>query len=135
MARVEERVDFDPMLRHLVKLRASQMNGCAYCIDMHRNEALADGDTDLRLSQLAAWRESPAFDDRERAALALTESVTLIADTHVPDGVWEQAARHFPQKELANLVAAIAAINFWNRLQATVRATPASYARQEAAAA
>jgi AhpD family alkylhydroperoxidase len=134
MARVEERIDLEPRLRHLVKLRASQMNGCAYCMDMHRAEALKDGDTDLRLNQLPAWRESPAFDARERAALALTESVTLISETHVPDDVWEEAARHFEPAVLANLVAAIAAINFWTRLQATVRAIPASYAQEAAAA-
>jgi AhpD family alkylhydroperoxidase len=134
MARVEERIDLEPRLRHIVKLRASQMNGCAYCIDMHRLEALEDGDTDLRLAQLPAWRESPAFDARERAALALTESVTLISETHVPDDVWEEAARHFEAKELANLLAAIAAINFWTRLQATNRAIPASYAQEAAAA-
>ena len=100
MARVEERIDLEPRLRHLVKLRASQINGCAYCIDMHRTEALADGDTDLRLAQLPAWRDSPAFDDRERAALALTEAVTLVAETHVPDDVWDEAARHFDAQEL-----------------------------------
>ena len=134
MARVEERIDLEPRLRHLVKLRAAQMNGCAYCIDMHRMEALKDRDADLRLAQLPAWRESPAFDARERAALALTEAVTLISETHAPDDVWEEAARHFEPKELANLLAAIAAINFWTRLQATVRAIPASYAQEAAAA-
>jgi AhpD family alkylhydroperoxidase len=134
MARVEERIDLEPRLRHLVKLRASQINGCAYCLDMHRNEAIADGDTDVRLVQLPAWRDSPAFDNRERAALALTEAVTLVAETHVPDDVWDEAARHFPPQELANLLAAIAAINFWTRLQVSVRAIPASYAQQEAAA-
>jgi AhpD family alkylhydroperoxidase len=127
MVRLEERIDLEPRLRHLVKLRASQINHCAFCIDMHWNEAREDGDTELRLSQLNAWRESPAFDDRERAALALTESVTLVSDTHVPDDVWAQAERHFGEDELANLLVAIAAINFWNRVSVAARTTPASF--------
>jgi AhpD family alkylhydroperoxidase len=134
MVRLEERIDLEPRVRHLVKIRASQMNGCAYCIDMHWAHAREDGEPELRLAQIPTWRESPAFDARERAALALTESVTLVSETHVPDDVWEEAARHFDERELANLVVAIAAINFWNRLQVAARALPASFAEQAQAA-
>jgi AhpD family alkylhydroperoxidase len=135
LARVEERIVLEPRLRHLVKLRASQMNGCVFCLDMHHTEARADGESELRLAQLPAWAESPCFDDRERAALALTEAVTRVGDTHVPDDVWEAAAAHFPPDELANLLFAIAAINTWNRLMVATRALPASWARDESAAA
>ena len=135
MVRVEERIELDPVVRHLVKLRASQINGCAYCIDMHWTHARELGETELRLSQIAAWRESPAFDDRERAALELTESVTLLSETHVPDDVWAQAAQHFDERELAHLLLQIAAINFWNRVAAPARSTPASFAEAEKAAA
>jgi AhpD family alkylhydroperoxidase len=133
MVRLEERIVLEPRLRHLVKLRASQINGCAFCIDMHWAEARGDGDTELRLSQLPAWRESPAFDDRERAALALTEAVTLVAATQVPDDVWAQAEAQFGEDELAHLVVAIAAINFWNRVSVASRATPASFLQADAA--
>jgi AhpD family alkylhydroperoxidase len=133
MVRVEERIDLDPSLRHLVKIRASQMNHCAFCIDMHWTDARADGESELRLSQLAAWDESPAFTDRERAALALTEAVTLVSETHVPDDVWAQAKAHFGDDELANLLVAIAAINFWNRVSVAARTTPASFLEAEAA--
>jgi AhpD family alkylhydroperoxidase len=134
MARVEERIELDPTIRHLVKVRASQINHCAFCIDMHWIDARADGETELRLSQLSAWEESPGFDERERAALALTEAVTLVADTHVPDDVWERARAQFDERELANLLMAIAAINFWNRLAVSARTTPASYAEEAQAA-
>jgi AhpD family alkylhydroperoxidase len=133
MVRVEERIELDPTIRHLVKLRASQINHCAYCIDMHWNEAKADGETELRLAQLPAWEESPAFDERERAALALTEAVTHVAETHVPDDVWERARAQFDEHELANLLVAIAAINFWNRVSVGARTTPASYAETQVA--
>jgi AhpD family alkylhydroperoxidase len=95
MTRLEERIQLDPALRALVKIRASQINGCAFCIDMHWTDARAGGESELRLSQLAAWRESPFFDERERAALALAEAVTHVSATHVPDDVWDEAARHF----------------------------------------
>lgn len=127
MVRVSERIKLDPTLKHLVELRASQINGCAFCLDMHWTAAKEHGESDLRLAQLAAWDESPAFDERERAALALTESMTLVADTHVPDDVWEEARRHFDEEELAHLVVQIAAINFWNRAAVASRAVPASY--------
>ena len=128
MQRVKERIRLDPRLRLLVKLRASQINGCAYCLDMHWPHARAEGESELRLSQLAAWHESPVFDERERAALALTEAVTHVSATHVPDDVWEEAARHFDEKELAHLVFTIGAINLWNRVAVAARSIPASFA-------
>src|SRR3954464_9465055 len=103
-------------LLELVKLRASYMNGCAYCIDMHTKDARANGETEQRLYALSAWRETPFFTDKERAALALTEAVTLVAETHVPDDVVAEARRHFDEAELSQLVFAIATINAWNRL-------------------
>jgi len=133
MSRVEERIQLDPVVKELVKLRASQINGCAFCLDMHWTAAKAAGESDLRLAQLAAWDESPAFDERERAALALTEAMTHVADTHVPDDVWERARRHFDEDELAHLVVQIAAINFWNRTAIASRAIPASYLENAAA--
>lgn len=133
MVRVEERIQLDPTIRHLVKLRASQLNGCAFCLDMHWPDARAHGESELRLSQLAAWPESPFFSERERAALALTDAVTHVSTTHVPDDVWAEAERHFDADELANLLVAIAAINFWNRIAVSARTLPASYAEQAAA--
>jgi len=106
-------------LLELVKVRASQINGCAYCIDMHTKDARAGGETEQRLYALSAWRETPFFTERERAALALTESVTLVAQTHVPDEVVEEAKRHFDDDELAKLLYAIVVINAWNRLGVT----------------
>jgi AhpD family alkylhydroperoxidase len=111
LIRVEQRIELDEGLRHLVKLRASQINGCAHCIDMHWAEARADGEPEQRLAQLDAWSESPYFDERERAALALTEAVTHVSSTH----------------ELANLLVAIAMINAWNRIAIASRAQPASF--------
>ena len=126
MLRVEERIDLDERMRGLVKVRASQVNGCAYCIDMHWSDARAAGESEARLAQLAAWHESPLYDDRERAALELTDAMTLVSETHVPDDVWAVAEAHFEPDELANLLFAIAAINLWNRLMVAVRAVPDS---------
>jgi AhpD family alkylhydroperoxidase len=134
MARVEERIELDPVLRELVKLRASIVNGCSFCIDMHWTDARAHGETEVRLSQLAAWAESPFFDERERAALGLCDAMTLVSETHVPDDVWAEAERHFEAGELANLAVAIAAINFWNRLAIATRQLPASSTQDTAAA-
>jgi AhpD family alkylhydroperoxidase len=107
----------DPRLRDLVNLRASQLNGCAYCVDMHTSDALEKGETQRRLFAVAAWRESPLFDDRERAALALTDAVTLIAaQAERIDAAYEAAAAQFSTEELAALLYAIATINTWNRL-------------------
>jgi AhpD family alkylhydroperoxidase len=118
-------VTLDPRLRELVNLRASILNGCAYCIDMHTKTARRAGESEQRLHALAAWHEAPFFDDKERAALALTDAVTLIADQHVPREVWEEARTHFPAEELAQLVWAITVINAWNRIAITTRMAPA----------
>lgn len=107
----------------LVRLRASQINGCGFCVDMHSRDAKKAGETDERLFTVAAWRESPHFTEAERAALALTESATRIADNPdgVPDEVWDAAAQHYGEESLAALTMGIAAINAWNRLNVTVR--------------
>jgi len=115
-------------LLELVKLRASQLNGCAYCIDMHTKDARAAGETEQRLYALTAWREGPFFSERERAALALTEAVTLVAETHAPFDVVEEAAHHFEPEELTRLLYAIIETNAWNRLAITVGTPePGSY--------
>ncbi len=121
------RCGLEPALLELVKLRASQINGCAYCIDMHTKDASAHGETEQRLYALTAWRETPFFNDRERAALAWAEAVTEVADTHVPDEVYESARRHFSDKELVDLTLAVAAINSWNRLAISFRKVPGTY--------
>jgi AhpD family alkylhydroperoxidase len=114
-------------LVHLVKLRASQINGCAYCIDMHWKDLRALDESELRLYLLDAWRESPQYTPRERAALAWTEAVTLVADTQVPDDVYQQARAQFSECELADLTLVIATINAWNRLSIASRALPGAY--------
>ncbi len=114
-------------LRELVKLRASQINGCAFCIDMHTKDARAAGETEQRLYALSAWRETPFFSERERAALAWTEAVTMVGQTHVPDEVYEQARAHFDEKELVDLTLAVVAINGWNRIAVSFRSVPGSY--------
>jgi AhpD family alkylhydroperoxidase len=111
----------------LVQLRASQVNGCAYCIDMHWKDLRAAGETEQRLYALDAWRESPFYSDRERAALAWTEAVTLIAAGRVPDEVYEAVRPNFDERELADLTLAVAAINAWNRLSIAGRLTPGTY--------
>ena len=105
----------DRKIFHLVKLRASQINGCAYCINMHSHEARADGESQQRLDLLSVWRETSFFDDRERAALAWTEALTLVAETNAPDCEYEALAAVFDEKERVALTLAIAAINGWNR--------------------
>jgi AhpD family alkylhydroperoxidase len=114
-------------LLDLVKLRASQVNGCAYCIDMHWKDLRAAGENEQRLYGLDAWEESPYYSDRERAALAWTEAVTNIRDGHVRDEVYEHVRKHFPEKELADLTLAVAAINAWNRLAISARTEPGKY--------
>ena len=111
----------------LIKLRASQINGCAYCIDMHWKDSRANGESEQRLYGLDAWQESPYYTDRERAALAWTEAVTRVAETHVPDDVYEEVRPHFAEKELADLTLAVATINAWNRLAIATRAEPGKY--------
>jgi AhpD family alkylhydroperoxidase len=117
----------EPALIELVKMRASQLNGCAFCIDMHSKDARAAGESEQRLYALNAWRETPFFTAREQAALAWTEAVTLVAEGHVPDGVYEETRRHFSDQELVNLTMAVVAINGWNRLAIAFRAVPGSY--------
>jgi AhpD family alkylhydroperoxidase len=114
-------------LLHLVRLRASQINGCAYCLDMHWKDLRAIGESEQRLYSLDAWRESPYYSERERAALAWTEAVTVIATNHVPDAVYEEARRHLSEKELSDLTLAVAAINAWNRLSIAARLVPGAY--------
>ena len=103
-------------LLHLMKLRASQINGCAYCLDMHWKDLKAIGETEQRMYSLDAWRECPYYSDRERAALAWTDAVTRVAETHVPDEVYQEVKKQFSEKELADLTVAVATINAWNRL-------------------
>lgn len=116
---------FDPVLAELVKIHASMINGCAFCIDMHTTEALKGGESQHRIFALPAWRETPFFTAKEQAALALTEAVTLVTQGHVPDAVYEEAARHFEQEELAKLISLIVTINAWNRFAITTRMSPA----------
>jgi AhpD family alkylhydroperoxidase len=111
-------------LMELVKTRASQVNGCAFCIDMHTKDARKRGETEQRLYLLNAWREAPCYTDRERAALAWTEAVTLIAETHAPDDVYNDVRAHFSEAETVNLTMLIGAINTWNRLSIAFRAIP-----------
>jgi AhpD family alkylhydroperoxidase len=111
-------------LLDLVKIRASQINGCAYCLAMHTDEARKHGENDERMHLLNAWREAQVFSERERAALAWTEALTLVADGHVPDAVYDLARKQFSEKELVDLTAAAVAINAWNRVAIAFRATP-----------
>jgi AhpD family alkylhydroperoxidase len=111
----------------LIALRASQINGCAYCIDMHWKDLRAGGENEQRLYGLNAWRESPYYTDRERAALAWTEAVTRVAEGNVPDQVYEEVRPHFNEKELADLTLAVASINAWNRLNIATRTVPGTY--------
>ena len=118
----------DPLLRELVRVRASQLNGCAYCVDMHTKDARAAGETEQRLYALPAWRETPFYTNRERAALAFTEDVTLMARDHVPAAAYEAAAAVLTPGEIAALLALIITINAWNAIGVTTRAwTPGSY--------
>ena len=114
-------------LRELVKLRASQINGCAYCIDMHWKDARAAGETEQRLYGLDAWEESPYYTDRERAALRWTEALTRITDGHVPDAVYDQVRSNFTDQELSDLTWIASAINMWNRLAISMRSPAGSY--------
>ncbi len=118
---------FDPLLLDLVRMRASQINGCAYCLDMHSKDARATGETEQRLYGLDAWRETPYYSARERAALEWTEALTLVADTRVPDDVYERVREQFSEDELVHLSLAIVAINGWNRLNIAARSVPGGY--------
>ncbi len=120
----------EPSLLELVKLRASQINGCAFCIDMHTKDARARGETEQRLYAVVVWRDTPFITERERAALAWTEAVTQVSWRHVPDDVYEMARRHFSEKELVDLTMAIIAINGWNRLSISFRREAGTYQPQ-----
>lgn len=126
MFRLSGSIQLDHEIRELIDIRASQINGCAFCLDMHCRDARAAGEDQRRLDVLSAWREAPElFSEKEQAALALTEAVTLIGQSGVPDDIWEQATKHFGKPELVSLLMAIATINVWNRLLiATHRALP-----------
>lgn len=117
----------DDTLLHLVRMRASQINGCAYCLDMHSKDARADGETEQRLHGLAAWRETPYYSARERAALEWTETLTLLSETHVPDEAYDLVRQQFSENELVHLTLAIVAINGWNRLNVAARTVPGGY--------
>src|SRR5438067_4503134 len=119
-----DRVDFDPLLRELVRIRASQINGCAYCIDMHTKDARALGETEQRIYALTAWRDTPFFNARERAALAFTESVTLLAQDHVPQEAYDAVAAELSPDEIGALVSLIVAINAWNAIGVATHAWP-----------
>jgi AhpD family alkylhydroperoxidase len=125
-----DRVNFDSRLRELVRIRASQLNGCAYCIDMHTKDARAVGESEQRLYGISAWQDTPYFSAPERAALAFTEAVTLMADDHVPDAAYQAVAAHYSPDEVAALLALITTINAWNAIGVTTHAwTPGSYER------
>jgi AhpD family alkylhydroperoxidase len=114
-------------LLDLVRMRASQINGCSYCLDMHSKDARANGETEQRLYGLSAWRETPYYSERERAALEWTEALTLVSESHVPDAVFERVREQFSEDELAHLSLAIVAINGWNRLNVAARTVPGGY--------
>lgn len=124
---VRKQSKLEPALLELVKMRASQINGCAFCLDMHSKDARSEGETEQRLYTLSAWEETPFFTDRERAALAWTEAVTLITEGHVPDAVYEEARKSFTEEELVNLTLAVVTINGWNRIAISFRAVPGEY--------
>ncbi len=124
----------EPALLKLVKLRASYMNGCAYCVDMHSKDARIDGETDQRIFAIPVWRETPFFTPRERAALAWTETVTDIGHTGVPDAAFDDARTQFSEQEIVDLTVGIIAINGWNRLMVSFRAEPGSYTPSESTA-
>ena len=128
-----DRSGLERRILDLVKIRASQMNGCAYCIDMHTKDARAAGETEQRIYALDAWRETPFFSDRERAALDWTEAVTRVGDSHVPDEVYERVSREFDEEELVKLTMEVVVINGWNRLSIAFRTVAGTY--QPAAAA
>ena len=123
----EAQKSLDKRLFHLVEIRASQINGCAYCIDMHTKEARATGETEQRIYALSAWHETPFFTPRERAALEYTEAVTRVGDTHVPDDVYARVSKLFDEDEMVALTFAVVVINAWNRLAVSFRVPPGSY--------
>ncbi len=127
LERQVQKSGLDSKLLNLVRMRASQINGCAYCLDMHSKDARAEGETEQRLYGLSAWRETPYYSERERAALEWTEAVTLVAESHVPDDVFERVRAQFSEDELAALTLAVVSINGWNRLNVAARTVPGDY--------
>jgi AhpD family alkylhydroperoxidase len=134
LQREVEACGLEHSLLEIVKIRASQINACAYCIDMHTKDARALGETEQRIYALSAWREAPFFSDRERAALDWAESVTRVGETHVPDDVYDRVRQHFSEDELVGLTFALVAINGWNRLAVAFRVPPGSYQPQQRSA-
>lgn len=127
LARVDKGIrdaGLDPLVKALVEVRASQINGCGYCLSSHSGEAREAGASQQQLDTLAGWRESPAFTPEQRAALAFAEAVTLVADTHVPDDVWDAAAERFDEQQLAALLFTVATVNAWNRIGVAVHLSP-----------
>ena len=122
----------DPKLLELIKIRASQLNGCAFCIDMHTKDARAEGETEQRIYELDAWRETSFYTEKERAVLAWTEALTNIQQGHAPDAVYQELSRHFNEAEQVNLTLAITTINMWNRIAIGFRVVPGSYQRAAA---
>jgi AhpD family alkylhydroperoxidase len=127
MERYLKKTGLEPDLVELVKLRASQINGCAYCIDMHTKDARSHGESEQRLYGITVWRETSFYTERERAALAWTESVTRISEDQVPEEIYRQVEQHFTEKEFVDLTLAVIAINSWNRLAISFRTPPGSY--------
>jgi AhpD family alkylhydroperoxidase len=127
LERQVQKAGLDSKLLDLVRMRASQINGCAYCLDMHSKDARANGETEQRLYGLEAWRETPYYSTRERAALEWTEALTLVSETHVPDDVYERVRAQFSEDELAHLSLAVVAINGWNRMNVAARTVPGDY--------
>jgi AhpD family alkylhydroperoxidase len=124
MIRLDGSVQLDPQLYELVKVRASQINGCAYCVDMHSRDARKGGETERRLYAVAAWRESTFFTDRERAAFAVCDAITRLPDAGLPDDVYEAAREHFDEEELAQLIFGCVVINAWNRIAVSTHIVP-----------
>ena len=133
LSAISEKAGLERQLLELVKIRASQINGCAYCIDMHTKDARALGETEQRIYALSAWRETPFFTDRERAALDWTEAVTLVGETHIPDDAYERVRAQFSEEEIVQLTFAVAVINSWNRLAVAFRVTVGTYQPEAAA--
>jgi AhpD family alkylhydroperoxidase len=127
LERQVQKAGLDSKLLDLVRMRASQINGCAYCLDMHSKDARANGETEQRLYALDAWRETPYYSPRERAALEWTEALTLVAESRVPDDVYERVREQFSEEELMHLSLAIVSINGWNRLNVAARTVPGDY--------
>jgi AhpD family alkylhydroperoxidase len=137
MMRLEEYIEncgLELSLMRLVQTRASQINGCAFCLDMHTIDARAEGESEQRLYLLSGWKEAPFYSERERAALEWSEALTLVADNHVPDEVYERVRPHFTDEELANLTLAVTTINSWNRLNIAFRTPAGIYRRRQTAA-